>query len=82
MKILKKLAILAAIGVMALVAFLYSGIYPMGADVPHNALTYWALETLRERSPLQACMRDAATAEAQSRSRSVTQRAGHTHIMG
>lgn len=54
MKILKKLAILAAIGVMALVAFLYSGIYPMGADVPHNALTYWALETLRERSVAKA----------------------------
>lgn len=31
-------------------AFLYSGIYPMGADVPHNSLTHWALETLRESS--------------------------------
>lgn len=31
-------------------AFLYSGIYPMGADVPHNRLTHWALETLRESS--------------------------------
>ncbi len=30
--------------------FLYSGIYPMGADVPHNAFTYWVLETLREQS--------------------------------
>lgn len=30
--------------------FLYSGWYPMGADVPHNRLTYWTLETLRERS--------------------------------
>lgn len=30
--------------------FLYSGLYPMGADRPHNDLTYWALETMRERS--------------------------------
>ncbi len=29
---------------------LYSGIYPIGADVPHNKLTFWLLETLRERS--------------------------------
>lgn len=34
--------------------FLYSGIYPMGADVPHNQLTYWLLETLRERSIARA----------------------------
>ena len=30
--------------------FIYSGVYPMGADVPHNKVTYWAIETLRERS--------------------------------
>ena len=35
-------------------AFLYSGWYPIGADVPHNGLTYWALETLRERSIARA----------------------------
>lgn len=38
---------------LAVLAFLYSGLYPMGADVPHNALTYWALETMRERSIAQ-----------------------------
>ena len=32
------------------VAFLYSGLYPIGADVPHDRLTSWALRTLRERS--------------------------------
>ena len=40
-------------GLVALVggvAFMYSGIYPIGADVHHNKLTHWALETLRERS--------------------------------
>lgn len=31
-------------------AFIYSGIYPMGADVPHTKLSYWALETLRDKS--------------------------------
>lgn len=36
------------------VGFIYSGIYPMGADVPHNKLTYWVLETLREQSIARA----------------------------
>lgn len=31
-------------------AFLYSGLYPMGADVPHTKVVYWALDTLREQS--------------------------------
>lgn len=36
------------------VGFLYSGLYPMGADVPHNNWTYWILETLRERAVARA----------------------------
>ncbi len=32
------------------IGFVYSGLYPMHADVPHNDFTYWVLETLRERS--------------------------------
>ena len=28
----------------------YSGLYPMGADVPHSKLSYWALEVLRDKS--------------------------------
>lgn len=46
----------AAILVIVVLAFgfLYSGIYPMGADRPHNDFTYWALETLRERSIARA----------------------------
>lgn len=47
LKLLLAAALLAGLGGLG---FLYSGWYPMGADVPHNALTYWALETLRERS--------------------------------
>jgi mono/diheme cytochrome c family protein len=31
-------------------SFIYSGLYPMGADNHHFKLTHWALETLRERS--------------------------------
>lgn len=50
MKFLLKVLIVAVIAGSAGIAFLYSGLYPMGADVPHNRLTYWALETLRENS--------------------------------
>ncbi|WP_372737280.1 cytochrome c [Neptunomonas sp.] len=32
------------------VAFIYSGLYPMGADDPHHDITTWVLETLRENS--------------------------------
>ena len=46
----KCLLITVGITIIGGVTFLYSGLYPMGADVPHNALTYWGLETLRERS--------------------------------
>jgi hypothetical protein len=37
--------------------FIYSGMYPMGAEVPHNKLGYWLLETLRERS-IEAASKD------------------------
>lgn len=47
---IKCLAVASAIAVATGVAFIYSGLYPMGADDRHTALTYWALETLRERS--------------------------------
>ena len=54
MKFLKYSIGVAVIAALGGLAFLYSGVYPMGADVPHNALTYWALETLRERSVARA----------------------------
>lgn len=38
------------ISLMLAMGFIYSGLYPMGADDQHNKLTYWALETMRERS--------------------------------
>lgn len=51
---LKCLVIAAVIAGMTGVGFLYSGLYPMGADDQHNKLTYWALETLREQSIARA----------------------------
>ncbi|MAC32183.1 MAG: cytochrome C oxidase Cbb3 [Haliea sp.] len=51
---IKCLAVASAVAVAAGVAFIYSGFYPMGADDRHTALTFWALETLRERSIARA----------------------------
>ncbi|MCB1702119.1 MAG: cytochrome c [Pseudomonadales bacterium] len=50
MKQILKVLLLMLVTGSAGFAFLYSGIYPMGADSPHTSLTYWALETLREHS--------------------------------
>jgi hypothetical protein len=50
MKTAKVLLVLAGLAGVAGLGVLYSGLYPMGADVPHNRMTYWVLETLRERS--------------------------------
>jgi mono/diheme cytochrome c family protein len=41
---------LLIITVLAGVGFIYSGIYPIGADQRHSAVTFWILETLRKRS--------------------------------
>jgi len=54
MKLVKTLFVIAVLGGIAGLGVLYSGLYPMGADVPHNRLTYWALETMRERSIARA----------------------------
>ncbi|MCE9686125.1 cytochrome c [Shewanella sp. AS16] len=51
---LKCLLATVFIALIAGLAFIYSGFYPIGADVPHNPLSYWALETLRERSIARA----------------------------
>lgn len=31
-------------------AFIYTGLYDIGADAPHSRLVYWTLETLRDRA--------------------------------
>lgn len=43
-------AILAALIVSVGVGYFYTGRYPIGADVPHNDITYALLEGVRERS--------------------------------
>ena len=42
---------------LGVAGWLYSGAYPIGADVPHNSLTYDVLELIRERS-IQRAARD------------------------
>ena len=51
---IKSLLIATVIGLVCDGLFIYSGLYPIGADVPHNKLSYWLLETLRERSIARA----------------------------
>lgn len=48
------LVVAASLVTLTGLGFLYSGLYPMGADRQHHDLTYWALETLRERSIARA----------------------------
>lgn len=50
----KCIAVLVIVAGIGGTLFLYSGRYPMGADIPHSRLTYWILETLRERSIARA----------------------------
>lgn len=54
MKRLKLVAALVLAAALGAAAFVYSGLYPVGADTPHHAATYWMLETLRERSIARA----------------------------
>lgn len=50
MKMLKVSLILVVLAGASGLALIYSGVYPIGADVHHSRLTHWALEALRERS--------------------------------
>ena len=54
MIIIKTMALLLLLAVVGGVGFIYSGIYPVGADNKHNALTFWVLETLRTKSIARA----------------------------
>ncbi len=54
MKTLKMLVVLLLLGGIGGLGFLYSGLYPVAATDPHYDVTYWALETLRERSIARA----------------------------
>ncbi|WP_373079460.1 cytochrome c [Zhongshania sp.] len=50
MKTLKSVFALAMSALIVITATIYSGVYPFGADTPHNNLTYWLLDTARDRS--------------------------------
>lgn len=50
MSFLKAFGVMSILGVVGGLGFIYSGLYPIGADDQHTKPVYWALETLRERS--------------------------------
>jgi mono/diheme cytochrome c family protein len=50
LKTIKRLLALLILLAIAAAAWVWSGLYPIGADVPHWAITYRILETLRDRS--------------------------------
>ncbi len=53
MKTIKIVMVVVLVGLLGGLAFIYSGVYPMGADAHHTKAVFWALETLRERSIAQ-----------------------------
>lgn len=50
MKTTKALLLLASFCLLAVVGFIYSGIYNIASDEPHWKVTFKLIETLRERS--------------------------------
>lgn len=50
MKLFKALLLTVLVVVGAIGGFVYSGLYPIGADVPHSDVVYKLLEITRERS--------------------------------
>lgn len=51
---IKAAGVLVVVGALGGALFLFSGVFPMGADDHHVRPVHWALETLRERSILAA----------------------------
>jgi mono/diheme cytochrome c family protein len=49
-KAIKVLLFFIFSAVIALLGFVYSGVYDIAADSPHHALTHWMLQTTMERS--------------------------------
>lgn len=50
MTLLKAFFVMTILGIVSVLGFIYSGLYPIGADDQHTKPVHWALETLRERS--------------------------------
>lgn len=51
---IKTAVVLGVMGVLGGMLFLFSGVFPIGADEHHSRPVHWVLETLRERSILAA----------------------------
>ena len=49
-KTIKVLLFLILTAVAAVVGFVYSGVYDVGADIPHHSVTRWLLHTTMDRS--------------------------------
>lgn len=54
MKTMKYLVVVVAAMLLGGMIYVYLGFYPVGADAPHNRLTYWFLQTVREQSIAKA----------------------------
>ncbi len=54
MTMIKTIISVMVIALLAGLGFIYSGLYPIGADNRHNALTFWLLETVRKQSVARA----------------------------
>ncbi|MFQ3237265.1 MAG: hypothetical protein ACI9C4_002846 [Paraglaciecola sp.] len=50
MKIIYTLLAVIVIAIGGVVSFIYSGIYPIAADVPHSDIEFWLLENLRDNA--------------------------------
>ena len=50
MKTVQSLFAVAVFALLVVAAAIYAGVYPIGADTPHHKISYWVLETVRERS--------------------------------
>ncbi len=51
---IKYLSISLLVAILVALSFIYSGLYPIGADNKHNGFTFWVLETLRTKSIARA----------------------------
>lgn len=49
-KIIGTIVLLAVVAIGGAAAFIYSGLYDVGADAPHTKLVYWLADTARRRS--------------------------------
>jgi len=50
MRTIRILVVLLVLAVVAGAAFVWSGVYPVGADVPHSPFVYKLMQTARQRS--------------------------------